>query len=206
MQQTKWRPDVRLGSLTYYYVYYNAYGVADQCIATSHDMASSLRLGDLTLGEQAKPNGGNIDPPTMDTTKDNSSHDKAADELEWLSQSDYREVVGYPTWAWKKLNDVCPGKVQVKRVNERSLSSSGKCPPDTVRFVCISDTHSVSHNIDVPEGDVLIHAGDFTMEGRRFEVDSFVEFLRSLPHRHKVGASTRFNSVITEVTTWIVWV
>lgn len=50
--------------------------------------------------------------------------------------------------------------------------------PDHVRFVCISDTHSKTDRIpDIPDGDVLIHAGDFTKICRRKEVKNFNDFL-----------------------------
>jgi hypothetical protein len=38
--------------------------------------------------------------------------------------------------------------------------------PKTVKqptIVCISDTHELHRELDVPHGDILIHAGDFTM-------------------------------------------
>lgn len=34
-----------------------------------------------------------------------------------------------------------------------------------VRFVCISDTHDLHAKLNVPDGDVLIHAGDFMAFG-----------------------------------------
>ncbi len=34
-----------------------------------------------------------------------------------------------------------------------------------MRIVCISDTHSMHREIVVPDGDMLIHAGDLTMKG-----------------------------------------
>jgi len=34
-----------------------------------------------------------------------------------------------------------------------------------MKIVCISDTHSKQHGLILPEGDVLIHAGDFTNFG-----------------------------------------
>ncbi|XP_028417628.1 metallophosphoesterase domain-containing protein 1-like isoform X2 [Dendronephthya gigantea] len=54
-----------------------------------------------------------------------------------------------------------------------------------VRVVCISDTHGrIIEN--VPEGDILIHAGDFTKRGKIEEVEKFNQFLGSLNHPHKV--------------------
>ena len=29
----------------------------------------------------------------------------------------------------------------------------------TIKFVCISDTHTKAHLMNIPDGDVLIHAG-----------------------------------------------
>ena len=55
-----------------------------------------------------------------------------------------------------------------------------------MRFVCISDTHNRLSEIDVPEGDVLIHAGDATMWGRTGEISKFVDDMSNLPHEHKV--------------------
>jgi Icc-related predicted phosphoesterase len=55
-----------------------------------------------------------------------------------------------------------------------------------VRLVCLSDTHNRHAEIDVPAGDVLVHAGDATMRGSRAEVQRFADWLIALPHRHKV--------------------
>jgi Icc-related predicted phosphoesterase len=55
-----------------------------------------------------------------------------------------------------------------------------------IRIVAISDTHGRHDRIRVPNGDVLIHAGDFTMEGTLEEVFAFDRFLAALPHAHKI--------------------
>jgi predicted phosphodiesterase len=54
----------------------------------------------------------------------------------------------------------------------------------SVRIVIISDTHG-NHDFHVPEGDILIHAGDFTRRGTMDELHLFDAFLRRLPHPHK---------------------
>jgi predicted phosphohydrolase len=57
----------------------------------------------------------------------------------------------------------------------------------TLKVVCISDTHGTHDRIRVPEGDILIHAGDFMTSGNRTrEIVSFNEWLGSQPHRHKI--------------------
>ena len=55
-----------------------------------------------------------------------------------------------------------------------------------MRIVAISDTHGRHRDLDVPPGDVLIHAGDITLFGTINEVRDFNDFLGSLPHAHKI--------------------
>jgi Icc-related predicted phosphoesterase len=55
--------------------------------------------------------------------------------------------------------------------------------PDCLTLVLISDTHDMHREVEVPNGDLLIHAGDFTMDSRsaRALID-FNEWLGELPH------------------------
>jgi len=56
-----------------------------------------------------------------------------------------------------------------------------------MRIVLISDTHGLHHQLDVPNGDLLIHAGDFTCYSKPPSIISgFNAWLGSLPHRHKI--------------------
>jgi Icc-related predicted phosphoesterase len=54
------------------------------------------------------------------------------------------------------------------------------------RIVAISDTHGMHRQLIVPEGDVLIHAGDLTAYGKLHEVADFNEWIGSLPHKTKI--------------------
>lgn len=54
------------------------------------------------------------------------------------------------------------------------------------RIVCLSDTHNCNAEIEVPDGDMLIHAGDATIRGTEPEVEEFLKWFSSLPHRHKI--------------------
>lgn len=54
------------------------------------------------------------------------------------------------------------------------------------RIVCISDTHNCHEQIRVPDGDILIHAGDATMRGTLAEVEEFLPWFSSLPHKYKI--------------------
>ncbi|KAG9085352.1 Cyclin-dependent kinase catalytic subunit [Ceratobasidium sp. 370] len=53
-----------------------------------------------------------------------------------------------------------------------------------IRVVCISDTHGAEPS--VPNGDILIHAGDMTMTGSANQLRSAVEWISSLPHPVKL--------------------
>ncbi len=56
----------------------------------------------------------------------------------------------------------------------------------TLRIVAVADTHGMHGQPIIPDGDVLIHAGDLTGSGTLHEVAAFDCFLATLPHRHKV--------------------
>ncbi len=55
-----------------------------------------------------------------------------------------------------------------------------------VRIIAISDTHGKHHQLQVPDGDILIHAGDMTCNGTSEEIASFNTWLGSLKHSHKL--------------------
>lgn len=55
-----------------------------------------------------------------------------------------------------------------------------------MRLVCVADTHGAHAQLTVPDGDVLIHAGDLTERGTRQQVAEAARFLKALPHRHKI--------------------
>ncbi len=53
-----------------------------------------------------------------------------------------------------------------------------------MKIALISDTHGATP--DVPEGDLLIHAGDLSMRGLITELEATLAWLESLPHEYKV--------------------
>lgn len=55
-----------------------------------------------------------------------------------------------------------------------------------MRVVCISDTHGLHEQLEVPEGDVLIFAGDATNKGSMVELASFARWFNKLPHAKKI--------------------
>ncbi|KAI6199849.1 UPF0046 protein C25E10.12 [Aphelenchoides besseyi] len=88
-----------------------------------------------------------------------------------------------PIELWRKY-------VRQGRVSEpvKSIGLNTPISKNKVRFVCISDTHGkLSEIVDViPDGDVLIHAGDFTNYGDVMEVIDFNAAMGTLPHKVKL--------------------
>jgi hypothetical protein len=68
----------------------------------------------------------------------------------------------FPNEAWDKLKET----IKVDDVPERDLVTDPR-PDDVVRVVCVSDTHLKTSEMKypVPDGDILIHAGDFSRRG-----------------------------------------
>lgn len=62
------------------------------------------------------------------------------------------------------------------------------------RFVCISDTHS--RTFPVPDGDVLLHAGDLSSWGYPQQLKTTLTWLRSLPHPMKMCACSTVNRTL----------
>ncbi|KAF1921237.1 Metallo-dependent phosphatase-like protein [Ampelomyces quisqualis] len=66
-----------------------------------------------------------------------------------------------------------------------SLRSAPLPSQPAIRVVCISDTHTHTP-ANVPDGDILIHAGDLTNAGNVAEIQAQINWLAGLPHREVV--------------------
>lgn len=55
-----------------------------------------------------------------------------------------------------------------------------------MQLVCISDTHSLHDNIEIPKTDILIHSGDFTGNGSYKHVMDFVKWISLQPSDIKI--------------------
>jgi Icc-related predicted phosphoesterase len=55
-----------------------------------------------------------------------------------------------------------------------------------MKLILISDTHLRLHRVTVPDGDVLVHAGDLTFNGDVPEIKKELDAIASLPHEYKV--------------------
>jgi len=55
-----------------------------------------------------------------------------------------------------------------------------------MKIVALSDTHTTHDQVNVPDGDILVFAGDMCTDGKIEEVVKFRNWLDTLPHKHKV--------------------
>ena len=59
-----------------------------------------------------------------------------------------------------------------------------------MRILHISDTHGLHRRLtDLPEADVAVHSGDFTMTGSEQEAIDFLNLFFDLPYAHKIFIS-----------------
>ena len=54
------------------------------------------------------------------------------------------------------------------------------------RIVVISDTHSKHSSLVLPDGDILVHCGDFCGRGQYQDALRFIGWFQSQPHKHKI--------------------
>lgn len=56
-----------------------------------------------------------------------------------------------------------------------------------MKILHLSDTHGCHHRLhNLPEADVLVHSGDFTMTGTESEALDFFNWFCDLPYAHKI--------------------
>lgn len=88
-----------------------------------------------------------------------------------------------PNKAWDKL--------KVKQTVQDITLPTPDYPvqDDHIRFICVSDSHTQLEKQPlsfVPDGDVLLHAGDFSNIGLPRDIQGFNHYLGKLQHRLKV--------------------
>lgn len=55
-----------------------------------------------------------------------------------------------------------------------------------LNLVLISDTHGLHDQLDLPSGDMILHAGDVSSHGTEKEVKDFLEWFEGLDYQHKI--------------------
>jgi Icc-related predicted phosphoesterase len=69
----------------------------------------------------------------------------------------------------------------------RKALGKGSVEDPLMRIVCLSDAHGLHRQVAVPEGNLLIHAGDFMRTGISLEeIVDFNDWLGEQPHPHKI--------------------
>ena len=96
-------------------------------------------------------------------------------------------------WSYRKSK----GKETAEKVEPLAIDTP--VYDDKVRFLCISDTHTYlerSKDYVIPDGDVLLHAGDLTMYGKPDEVEIVNTFLGE----YMITSVYKFNHFSVETT------
>lgn len=63
---------------------------------------------------------------------------------------------------------------------------SGRASVTMIKVVAFSDTHGFHEHLEIPDGDLLIFAGDCSKIGTEEAITDFVCWLEHLPHKYKV--------------------
>ncbi|KAL8577175.1 hypothetical protein ACOMHN_047943 [Nucella lapillus] len=93
----------------------------------------------------------------------------------------------HPTLAWDRLKE----SHKTQQLDPDTYRMRPR-EDNVLRFVCMSDTHGTveqsrrEFHKRVPDGDVLIHCGDFSMGGDASEIKAFDSFIARLPHPVKL--------------------
>ena len=58
-----------------------------------------------------------------------------------------------------------------------------------MQIIAISDTHGKHRDVELPKGDVLVHAGDFTVHGEKSVTLDFVNWFSEQSFEHKIFIS-----------------
>ncbi|CZR70162.1 related to phosphoesterases [Phialocephala subalpina] len=66
-----------------------------------------------------------------------------------------------------------------------------------IALVCISDTHNSTPS-GIPDGDILLHAGDLTDKGTFAELQAQLDWINTLPHLHKVVIGGNHDTLLDE--------
>lgn len=75
--------------------------------------------------------------------------------------------------------NLLPANLSIIGLNDAPIRNSRP-----LRVVCISDTHDAT--VPLPDGDLLIHAGDLTNQGRAVDIQKQIDWLGEQMHEHVV--------------------
>lgn len=87
--------------------------------------------------------------------------------------------------AWEWLCGTLAYAMMTCRAIIDRLTAAPPLPPLGLRVVLISDTHGCHRQLTIPDGDVLIHGGDFTRSGLLEDAEDFNKWLGELGGTHQ---------------------
>lgn len=64
-----------------------------------------------------------------------------------------------------------------------------------MRYILVSDTHSLHDQVEIPDGDVLLHSGDFCNRGTEAEMYAFNVWMGKLPHKYKIAIAGNHDKI-----------
>lgn len=100
----------------------------------------------------------------------------------------------------KAASSTCT-KYRDEQMSVRTRHSPARRSPDSLTIVLVSDTHASHREVEVPNGDLLIHAGDFTMDSRNAEnLIDFNDWLGELPHPFRIVIPGNHDFVVEDVS------
>jgi hypothetical protein len=89
-----------------------------------------------------------------------------------------------------------------RRAYAACQDNARRAPSNSVRFVCISDTHNAHGSLPpLPAADVLIHAGDLTQSGSLNELTAALAWLSAQPHPHKLFIAGNHDAALADPDT-----
>jgi predicted phosphodiesterase len=68
-----------------------------------------------------------------------------------------------------------------------------------LKLVLISDTHTIYKPKNLPDGDVLIHAGDLSLCGEVHEIQATLAWMRRFPHKYKIFIGGNHDNTLAEL-------
>eukprot|EP01102_Stenamoeba_stenopodia_P005166 TRINITY_DN1567_c0_g1_i3.p1 TRINITY_DN1567_c0_g1~~TRINITY_DN1567_c0_g1_i3.p1 ORF type:complete len:417 (+),score=104.53 TRINITY_DN1567_c0_g1_i3:304-1554(+) len=78
-------------------------------------------------------------------------------------------------------------KAKIIREKKNNSTAEEKAEEESKEETTEADSEDASKSHSwLPDGDILIHTGDFTVSGQAGEVKDFIQFLDTVPHKHKV--------------------
>lgn len=78
------------------------------------------------------------------------------------------------------------GNIFNKGLQKAESTDGDKDNEPKLRIVILSDTHNDHRSMTIPDGDILIHGGDWTCHGKEEHAVDFNSWLGTLPHKHKI--------------------